>query len=211
MRTVTDTNLLKEYKDFCRSKCKKFDDDLYTTPEAYHIMHMDAGVYSELGEVVDLLKKWLSAGKKPDAEKLMEEWGDHLFYLIQLRVNPDAPIESGLITAGQDWANCIIPSKGYDNNPYTILYHIRGYRVELNDMIDAVASSVGLSAERRKILEERYDDLLYVVMGQWFVIGDMLKIDTNKAMEYNMLKLSKRYAAGFTPQEAIVRRDKGEE
>lgn len=51
------------------------------------------GLCGEVGEVVDLLKKHIFQGKELDKDKLEEELGDVMFYLVNLATNMNLSME----------------------------------------------------------------------------------------------------------------------
>lgn len=77
---------LQEYIDLAARTCP----DLGEKNNKYH---MKMGVFTEVAEVVDIIKKHIAYGKPIDTVHLGEEIGDIMWYVAnQIRMNPDSPI-----------------------------------------------------------------------------------------------------------------------
>ena len=73
--------LLDECVDFAQ-----LEDDY--TPDSAHAVHMGIGIFGEVGELVDAIKKAAVYNKPMDNENVMEELGDIEFYTVGLSQSP---------------------------------------------------------------------------------------------------------------------------
>lgn len=64
------------------------------TDRQVDLMHMALGLAGESGEVVDLIKKSVVNGHPLDAEKMVEELGDVLFYIQGLAIALGVSLDS---------------------------------------------------------------------------------------------------------------------
>lgn len=57
---------------------------LHSAKQNYEIVHMALGLFGEVGELSDALKKWIIYRKELDNKNIIEEFGDICFYFIAL-------------------------------------------------------------------------------------------------------------------------------
>lgn len=50
-----------------------------------NILHMECGMFTEAGEMVDQIKKHFAYGKELDIVNLQEEWGDFMWYYANMK------------------------------------------------------------------------------------------------------------------------------
>lgn len=144
--------------------------------------HMFLGVFSELGEMVDIYKKELAYEKSIDTVNLSEEWADVSWYLA----NEATRLKAILTIKKVDIFPYIVIEDAFFGMLYGFLNH---QDLERSDNIS---------------LEDMQYNIIHC-FNQWVNIGKSLNIDTNKALENNIAKLKARYPEKFTQEKAINR------
>jgi len=71
--------LLTKYQELAKRTLK----DLGSQQK--NMLHMKMGLITEVGELLDALKKHIAYGKELDIVNLMEEWGDAMWYIANYR------------------------------------------------------------------------------------------------------------------------------
>lgn len=146
--------------------------------------HMRMGVMSEIGELVDAYKKELAYGKTIDLINIGEEWADVAWYL------------------------------GNEANRLGItLIEIADFTVHFHKDFDIEHCLLGFMSEfvtsQHDYPDYTKEDLEIITLNMfncWVYIGkEILKIDTNKALENNIAKLKARYPNSFTQEAALNR------
>ena len=79
-------------------RLRKLPQDIYNSLNGTKVnyMHMAMGLAGESGEVVDLIKKHVINGHELDRDKLLEECGDALFYMVEILATAGFTIEDAL-------------------------------------------------------------------------------------------------------------------
>lgn len=144
--------------------------------------HMFLGVFSELGEMVDIYKKELAYGKTIDTVNLSEEWADVSWYLAN---------EATRLKA-------ILTVKKVDLFPYIVIEDA------FFAMLHGFLNHQDLERSHNISLESMQFNIIHC-FNQWVNVGKSLKIDTNKALENNIAKLKARYPEKFTQEAALNR------
>jgi len=194
---MTFQQKLSKFYESCRKNCKPL-------PFDEHLMHMELGVSSELGEVSDLFKKKLAGNKPIDPERLEDEWADVLWYTIQTHPNEDDSFLRRVaenVDIELNLRKSQIASSLVDADYYLKYKHI--FDTSYERLCYTLRSPVDLKNGAYNI------DLISSCVS-WIMLGFALKINVVGAMRRNIDKLAKRYKDGFTDEEALKKRDKHE-
>jgi NTP pyrophosphatase (non-canonical NTP hydrolase) len=187
------------YYNFCRDKCKPLTG-------IRHLTHMQAGVISEVGEVMSLLKKNYIADRPLNQFTLADEWADVLWYLIQSRIMPSFPFDAIAVAVGlelnKEKDDKIIQAQ----QVLTAIEQIGKFLVKYNKYIERYVKG-NYEGDARLLCSER-DIVLAELILRWCFIGDMLNISTAYAVKTNIEKLSIRFEEKFTTEEALKQKDK---
>ena len=144
--------------------------------------HMFLGVFSELGEMIDIYKKELAYGKSIDTVNLSEEWADVSGYLAN---------EATRLKA-------ILVYKEVALFPYIVIEDA------FFGMLHGFLNHQDLERSHNISLESMQFNIIHC-FNQWVNVGKSLKIDTNKALENNIAKLKARYPHQFESELALNR------
>jgi len=175
----------------------------------WDVEHANLGLVTEIGELLDALKKERIYGKRLDHANVLEEFGDIAFYAL-----------AGLIVVGKyrnrsltDLAETVALLPSYSVRFGSVDPVIGWCRV-----ITAVTLTVDMIEVRRvnempmdeiiaDQLERTYQAILSAVAGgiEYFALGYGLMY----ALQDNQTKLAKRYPSGsYTDEQALARADK---
>lgn len=77
---------IQEYTDFVKS--------MKVYPEKYAIIYPALGISGESGEIAEKVKKWLRGDKHLDAEELVKELGDIMWYITSMADDLGADLQS---------------------------------------------------------------------------------------------------------------------
>lgn len=163
-------NLL-EYQEKASRTCPDLGD------RGSNIHHMTAGLFTEFGELLDVYKKNLAYKKPVDEVNVAEEWGDFMWYLVNLArfyevdlvIDEEFISKIELLVKGTTNIEKIIPIANliYDNDGG----------------------------------QECFTELL----SSWYAIAKFLGIDTEKALYNNLAKLKVRFPDKFSEDAALNR------
>lgn len=143
--------------------------------------HMFAGMITEFGELLDIYKKNLAYKKPVDTVNLSEEWADFMWYSVNFaRINniPLILIEDII--------------QGNVNNAAHAKLHPVQLVLGFNELI-------------WELMAYQDEDHFQVMVSGWYALGEMLSIDTDKALENNIAKLKVRFADKFNEKDALNR------
>lgn len=159
-------------------------------------LHACVGIAGEAGELLDAIKKHWIYGKLFDAENVVEECGDILFYLSQACRN--AGVEFDSLDTKQ--VHALVPV------PHVLIQcvnNIYGSAARLFDV--AVDWQMGEVHCIGKV-EFRRDAMRILNEVESLLLG--IDLTLQDAFQSNVNKLAKRYPQGYTDQSAIERKDK---
>ena len=152
------------------------------------IGHGMLGLIGEAGEIIDIIKKQKYMGM-PEAlarEKMVDEAGDFVWYLVELCTGFDLNIEDTFYVAAE--------------------WHT------LNDSVeDAAVDLAGLSLDLHDSNDGNlmdFDSICDVVCC-YLDLLKLAKIDGQEVLTHNIEKLRKRYPEGFSEDRSNVRYEHG--
>lgn len=161
-----------------------------TSPDGHdRVLNGCLGLIGESGEIVDLVKKWkFQSGDNADLpeDKLIDECGDVLWYCAELCTG-----------RGMDIANI---KCRYDHAFIAVM--------------DIITLAVYLSAACHEIYadikDNCFDDVVHydietVMRAVEAILIKFCGSSLEKAMDYNIEKLRKRYPDGFDPERSLNR------
>lgn len=165
---------------------------LNTEEEPYNlILHMDAGIKGESGELIDILKKHIIYGKELNIDAVIEEYGDIMWYVVG-----KATLQKTHLS-GQNLDKIEEVLEYYEKKLDHIMtqkHSILSFLVyQSPSLFDSVFEYIGYVLFLGRLLENEYET---------FNIYDVLT--------YNIDKLRKRYPDKYSDEDAIKRKDKNE-
>lgn len=165
---------LKEYQ----SLSKRTLADLGSVQD--NIIHMKAGVIGELGELIDVFKKWFAYGKEFDRVNAREECGDIAFFLVNTANILNIQLEDEFANQKVDVELDIM--KAFD------------YTMSAVDQQSILFQSYSPSIERIKYM-------IYRLVS----ICELLDFSIEDVFERNVAKLTQRFPNKFTQEDATNR------
>lgn len=177
MQKIEKLNSLEQYQQYAQRTCPSLG-TVYLDNE-----HMICGVFTEFGETVDILKKYIAYGKAIDWINFSEELiGDVSWYLVNYaRMNS---IELPDLTN-------VTPEKTFKN--------LKTKTIGLNG---------GLSKTLRKIsrkFDKNPDKYLRITIIKIYALSQVLNIDYYQSLTNNINKLVERFPLKFTTENALNR------
>lgn len=181
--------ILKIVKDCVLKTNNKNHQDVFnrlTVVENKELSHVAFGLASELGEVVQALRK-------NDPVNLIEELGDLMWYvgLAELTINPNV----------NEVAFASTPKKSYSitdetrDSVFDLVIHV-------SELVDLVKKKAFYGKEIKPgAMESEIENIKLVVSK----MADGIGADLQTVCEVMCAKLMKRYAGGYTDKKAIER------
>lgn len=163
-----------------------------------NLFHSSCGVITEVGEFIDIIKREIFYGKKPDIYNICEELGDIFWYaVIPFR-------ELNMIYVKQNNLNLLDFSKCVDETAkkqlivYT-LENMKNHFCRCNDSVkkspDAVFST----------LETAFMAIYYPFIQLLELIGEYYGFSMEKILQVNIDKLKVRFPDKFSNEKALNR------
>lgn len=152
------------------------------------LLHVDAGIKGELGELIDIFKKHVIYGKELNISHIVEEYGDIMWYVVGKVTLKNMHLSGHNVSA----IDSIV--EYYENNTKHQKYSILNFLVyESPSLYAPINEYVGYMVFLGKLLEEKYENFNF-----W------------EALSFNIIKLQQRYPDKYTDQDALERKDKNE-
>lgn len=153
------------------------------------------GIFGEVGEVIDTLKKHVYHGKALNVDQLLLELGDTMWYVVDLI---DAKgIDPDLVGDVAEKMNAILTSP-------TIFHAASDHDLIFTNLARCVA---GLFGQASPILGDIELFPFVHLVGAVDLIARKHGLSLDRVLEANVAKLRKRYPDGFTTEAANAPRD----
>lgn len=150
-------------------------------------LHVKLGIATEIGELLDVFKKWLAYDIEFDYINASEEIADCMFYQVNTITLEDGKVNQERFNF---WHNEFL--EGYSENNYVDIPKLNGYELKIK-LANIISDYPWCKDE-----VERDMALLYL-------IANSLEINFYKALENNVNKLKVRYPNKFNSTDAINR------
>ena len=141
------------------------------------IGHGILGLIGEAGEIIDIIKKHKYMGMPEELalEKMVDEAGDYMWYLVELCTGLELDIEN-VFTVAATWHTLIDTTE------------------------EAAVELVGRSADLYDYDDENVLDIdsIYDAVCCYLDMLELAKIDKQQVLIHNIEKLKKRYPEGFS-------------
>jgi NTP pyrophosphatase (non-canonical NTP hydrolase) len=153
-----------------------------------HMQHAACGLITEVGELMDPLKRYFAFNKPIDAVNVMEEIGDLIWYIMLYA--DAAGIHVNQLERGYEAATAAIESgtdKQFDLDDYTLL-------TAMTYMVVAAAMAAKTEADRAKLGTDELAELLTGLLCACFVMLKRYGYTMAECLTRNDAKLAKRIA-----------------
>jgi len=164
---------LKEYQQLAKRTLK----DLGTDQK--NLLHMKMGLMTEIGELLDALKKHIAYGKELDAVNIREEWGDAMWYIANYYTIKGKELHF----EAESIFDLFFYMSSKNNPEFTLLENMANVLCRNNMSFNETAA-------------------LIWSMGKNFIEFNETKGDL---LQLNIDKLRKRYPEKYTDEQALVR------
>jgi NTP pyrophosphatase (non-canonical NTP hydrolase) len=164
---------LKEYQQLAKRTFK----DLGTDQK--NLLHMKMGLMTEIGEILDALKKHIAYGKELDVVNMREEWGDAMWYIANYYTIKGKELHF----EAESVFDLFFYMSSKNNPEFTLLQNMANVLCRNNMSFDETAALIwSMGKNFTKVDEEK---------------GDLLQL--------NIDKLRKRYPEKYSDEQALVR------
>lgn len=147
--------------------------------KANNIIHMNMGIATEIGELLDVYKKKFAYGKELDLVNISEEWADVMWYIA-----------------------CLHHIKGNKCEIESSYGTFSMHKTYMNYSIEDMLSIFSYKNYVRVCMTEWSENQF---MHFWWYIGDRLEINKFQALTNNINKLHFRYKGKFDTYLALNR------
>lgn len=176
------------YQEFAVSKAAKYENTLFQTK----LWVVALG--GEIGEVANLIKKWLGHSHPLDTEKLRDELGDNFWYAACL-----------CETIGLDFEEFVerrrrvsLPaSVGLSSDSLTLILHLQASQ--------GVMASVATYITDVEHACDIYYSSLQRIVAALCALCDAHDLVIDDVLSLNMAKLNSRYPSGFSAEKSLNR------
>jgi NTP pyrophosphatase (non-canonical NTP hydrolase) len=180
----------KEYAPLAMRTCKEL-------PTADHINHMCLGIVSEMGELVDAIKKAYVYGKGIDQTNIVEEVGDVSWYTAGLVQH---------FPALADWLDSDELKQSINYEKLEVARKNVTRTILLNTMSAAnLAVDLMMLADNDNLQDTDAEEVVRTLGTSLFATAVLLDVDLSQACEVNIAKLAKRYGDKYSDYAAINR------
>lgn len=163
---------IQEYQKECKRTCPNLSNRIMDE------LHMELGVITEIGELLDIFKKNIAYGKEIDIVNLGEELADVAWYICNCATFKNITLNYKFISTG-------ITTPKEERISQTI-----------EDLKELLSLYMLETNSRRNF--NKYLDLLNIIALDW-------ELDFNKLLDNNIAKLKVRFPDKFTQENALNR------
>lgn len=180
---------VKRYQAFAISKAASYDDSVFQN----QLWVLALG--GELGEIANLVKKWLGHGHHLNEEKLVDELGDGFWYSAVLCEVLGLKFADMVMNR----SNVVLPSL-----PSQKSFASLALGLALQGSQGIMASMVSYASEKNSLADVLYSPLSRVV-AILCALCSVHGFEIEDVLGANMVKLEGRYPGGFSVEKSVNR------